>query len=70
MKYKITSVFSKETGKCVGYYVSYKPFPIIPHWVRCGDESHLCRSIELAEHDIVWLLSLNGKLKQTYLLRN
>lgn len=65
MKWKIIAHFNKETGKLKGYSLAYKPFPLIPYWVKCYDERNRngLYSIEMAEHTIIWQLSMNGQVK-------
>jgi hypothetical protein len=60
MKWKIIAHFNKETGKLKGYSLAYKPFPFIPYWVECNDALY---SIEMAEHTIIWQLSMSGQIK-------
>ena len=63
MKYKITEVYNKENGHLCGYKISYKPFPFVPYWVECKSARGLYKTIEEAEHDIIWLMSLDDKVK-------
>lgn len=60
MKWKIIAHFNKETGKLKGYSIAYKPFPFIPYWVESNDALY---SIEMAEHTIIWQLSMSGQIK-------
>lgn len=62
MKYRITTVFDRDNGKTLGYDISYKPFPFIPYWRACN-RLLLYKNVEDAEHDIIWLMSLDGKIK-------
>ena len=64
MKWKIIAHFNKETGKLKGYSLAYKPFPFIPYWVECNDRRNELYSIELAEHTIIWQLSMSGQVKR------
>lgn len=63
MKYRITEVYNKENGHLCGYSIAYKPFPIIPYWVECKRDG-LYKDIREAEHDIIWLQTLDGKVKR------
>lgn len=64
MKYRITEIYNKENGHLCGYTISYKPFPLIPYWVECKRNNKLYSDIREAEHDIIWLQSLDGKIKR------
>ncbi len=63
MKYKITEVYNKENGHLGGYTISYKPFPLIPYWVECKSTHTFYKTIQEAEHDLIWLMTLDGKVK-------
>ena len=64
MKLKITEVYNKENGHLLGYAIYAKPFPFIPYWHEIKHPQGVYKTRDEAEHDIVWLLSIHGQIKQ------
>lgn len=59
MKYKIVTHFSKEDGRVIQYELKEKPLFFLP-WKSL----RLYKSEESLDHDLVWLFSLDGKVKR------
>lgn len=60
MKVRIVKQFSKETGKFLGFVLETSRIPFV--WKRVQEYS--TNSDRQVEHDALWLLELNGKVKR------
>lgn len=60
MKVRIVKQFSKETGKFLGFTLETSDFPFI--WKRV--QEYHTESDRQVEHDALWLLELEGKVKR------
>ena len=66
-KYKIISHIDRESGHFKGYSLAYKPYPFIPYWktLDVHGKNKLYGELERIEHDICFLLRVNGIIKDT-----
>ena len=60
MKVRIVKQFNKETGKFLGFALETSDFPFV--WKRVQEYS--TNSDRQVEHDALWLLDLDGKVKR------
>lgn len=60
MKVRIVKQFSKETGKFLGFALETSSIPFI--WKRV--QEYGTNSERQVEHDALWLLDLDGKVKR------
>ena len=60
MKYKIVKHYSKESGRLVSFELKERPLFFLP-WKSL----RLYKRQQDIEHDIVWLMSMDGKVKET-----
>lgn len=60
MKVRIISQFSKETGKLIGYALETSVIPFV--WKQV--QEYRVNSDRQVEHDALWLLELDGKVKR------
>ena len=60
MKVRIVEQFSKETGKFLGFTLETSDFPFV--WKQV--QEYNTNSARQVEHDALWLLELNGKVKR------
>ena len=60
MKVRIVKQFSKETGKFLGFALETSVIPFV--WKRV--QEYNTNSDRQVEHDALWLLELNGKVKR------
>lgn len=58
MTLKIKKYFSKETGRPTGYAIERRVFPFV--WKELNRYSDM----HALEHDIVWLLKTEGKIRE------
>lgn len=59
MKVRIVSKFDKNTKQFLGYELETKTFPFFWHKVQ----EYNTMSERQAEHDALWLLEMDGKIK-------
>ena len=52
-------------GHLRGYSISYKPIPFLPYWKKIDPhgKNELYSDLERVEHDICFLLRVNGYIK-------
>ena len=60
MKVRIVKQFSKETGEFLGFFLETSYIPFV--WKRV--QEYRTTSDKQVEHDALWLLELEGKVKR------
>lgn len=60
MKVRIVKQFSKETGKFLGFALETSVIPFV--WKRI--QEYQTNAERQVEHDALWLLELEGKVKR------